>query len=214
MPTPPNPPTPPTASAWIARIEFADAIGKLAKLYARIKGPGDVVDNIMMAHSLRPHTMEGHMALYKSVLHHAHNRLPPALLESAGVYASMLNGCAYCVEHHLAGLGRLFGDPARLEDVRSALERDRPEDAFDGRDLAVLRYTRALTLHPADVTEEHLEAMRAEGMDDGEILEANQVAAYFAYANRTVQGLGVTTEGDILGTSPNRAEDPDDWQHR
>jgi hypothetical protein len=33
----------------------------------------------------------------------------------------------------------------------------------------------------------------------GEILEVNQVASYFAYVNRTVVGLGVTTEGDILG---------------
>lgn len=183
-------------------------------LYDRIKGPGDVVDNIMMAHSLRPHTMEGHMALYKSVLHHAHNRLPKSLLETAGVYASMLNGCAYCVEHHLAGLGRLLGDAERVQAIRAALELDRPEDAFGGRDLAVLRYARALTLHPAEIDRALVDAMRAEGMDDGEILEANQVVAYFAYANRTVQGLGITTEGDILGLSPNQADDPEDWQHR
>lgn len=54
------------------------------------------------------------MALYKAVLHHAHNRLPEALLETAGVYASMLNGCSYCVEHHLAGLRRLLDDDERL----------------------------------------------------------------------------------------------------
>lgn len=33
-------------------------------------------------------------------------------------------------------------------------------------------------------------------------LEINQVVAYFAYANRTVLGLGVNTEGEILGLSP------------
>ena len=51
------------------------------------------------------------------------------------------------------------------------------------------------------------------GYDDGEILEINQVAAYFAYANRTVLGLGCSTEGDILGLSPGASEDPDDWSH-
>ncbi|MEC7767911.1 MAG: alkylhydroperoxidase, partial [Acidobacteriota bacterium] len=30
----------------------------------------------------------------------------------------------------------------------------------------------------------------------------NQVVAYFNYANRVLNGLGVTTEGDVLGTSP------------
>ena len=55
--------------------------------------------------------------------------------------------------------------------------------------------------------------MREKGWDDGQILEINQVAAYFNYANRTVLGLGVTADGDVLGTSPS-GDDPDDWGHR
>ena len=49
--------------------------------------------------------------------------------------------------------------------------------------------------------------------DDGEILEINQVAAYFAYANRTVLGLGINTEGDDIGLSPGDSSDPDNWSH-
>jgi uncharacterized protein YciW len=54
--------------------------------------------------------------------------------------------------------------------------------------------------------------MRSAGLDDGEILEVNQVVAYFAYANRTVSGLGVTTAGDVLGLSP-ADTGGDDWHH-
>ena len=36
-------------------------------------------------------------------------------------------------------------------------------------------------------------------VDDGEILEANQIIGYFNYVNRCLNGLGVTTEGDIVG---------------
>jgi hypothetical protein len=50
-------------------------------LYDRIKGPADNVDNIMMAHSLRPHSMEGHMVLYKHVLHHSSNTVEKWFLE-------------------------------------------------------------------------------------------------------------------------------------
>lgn len=32
------------------------------------------------------------------------------------------------------------------------------------------------------------------GLSDAEILDANQVAAYYAYANRLVDGLGVRLE--------------------
>ena len=75
-------------------------------------------------------------------------------------------------------------------------------------------YAGALTLSPMLVNEEMIEGMRAAGYDDGEILEINQVTAYFGYANRTVLGLGCSTEGDILGLSPNNSDSPDDWSHR
>lgn len=201
-------------ASLIERIPYEDSEGRLRELYDRLRGPSGAIDNIMMVHSLRPHTMEGHLALYKSVLHHARNELPRWLLETLGVWVSLLNRCAYCVEHHHAGLRRLLADDARAAALRAALEAGRPEDAFDGRELALLRYAEALTRRPAEIGAADLEALRAEGLTDGEILEANQVVAYFAYANRTVLGLGVTTEGDELGLSPSATDDPEDWRHR
>ncbi len=38
-------------------------------------------------------------------------------------------------------------------------------------------------------------------------------AAYFAYANRTVLGLGITTDGDELGTAPPECDDVTEWRH-
>lgn len=199
---------------WIATVPYEEAEGRLRQLYDRVKGPGGKVDNIMLAHSLRPHSMAGHMALYKSVLHHARNTLDPWLLEALGVYVSVLNGCGYCVEHHMAGLTRLLGDDGRAAAIRAAFEARAPERAFSGRELALCRYAERLTQTPAAITEADVQALRAAGLNDGEILEANQVVAYFAYANRTVLGLGVTTAGDVLGLSPSNADDPDDWGHR
>ncbi len=199
---------------WITTISYREAAGRLRKLYDRVKGPDDNVDNIMMAHSLRPHSMEGHMALYKNVLHHSANKLPKSLLEILGVYVSLLNGCAYCVEHHFQGLQRLLGDEARGDAIRAALEQGRPEEALAGRELAAATYAKALTLEPRDVDEDAVRDLRTAGLDDGEILEINQVVSYFAYANRTVLGLGVDTEGDEIGLSPNDSDDPDNWSHR
>lgn len=56
-------------------------------------------------------------------------------------------------------------------------------------------------------------ALRDAGLNDGEILEINQVASYFAYVNRTVLGLGVTTAGDVLGLSPGELADASNWRH-
>ena len=46
--------------SWIKTVPYEEASGRLKQLYDRVKGPDDNVDNIMMSHSLRPHTMEGH----------------------------------------------------------------------------------------------------------------------------------------------------------
>ena len=199
---------------WITTVSYEQASGTLKKLYDRIKGPDNNVDNIMLAHSLRPHSMEGHMALYKYVLHHPRNKLPKSYLETIGVYVSMLNDCTYCVEHHFAGLKRLLKNDDRAASIRSALQNGDLESAFDGRDLAGLKYAQQLTEMAATVASGDIQALRDAGFTDGEILEINQVTAYFAYANRTVLGLGINTDGDEIGLSPNDSSDPDNWAHQ
>ena len=51
----------------------------------------------------------------------------------------------------------------------------------------------------ADAIEADVIALRQAGLDDGQILEANQIICYFNFVNRSINGLGVTTEGDIVG---------------
>ena len=200
--------------AWIETISYDEAEGRLRQLYDRIKGPGDNVDNIMMVHSLRPHSMEGHMALYKHVLHHSGNTLETWFLETIGVWVSRLNRCAYCVDHHFEGLKRLLNDENKSAAIRSATDVGEIEAGpFSDKEKLALRYAEALTRNPSSVTEGMVMGLRAAGYDDGEILEINQVAAYFAYANRTVLGLGCSTEGDVLGLSPNKSDSPDNWSH-
>jgi len=200
--------------SWIKTVNQERSAGRLRELYERVAGPGGAVDNVLQVHSLRPHTLEGHMALYKSVLHHSGNKLPKWLLETIGVYVSLLNGCTYCVDHHFAGLNRLLQDEKRSREIRHALETGNFEQAFSARERIILRYARGLTKSPSDLEEGSIHEMRAAGLDDGEILEVNQVVSYFAYVNRTVLGLGVTTAGDRLGLSPNESANPDNWQHR
>jgi alkylhydroperoxidase family enzyme len=107
-----------------------------------------------------------------------------------------------------------LGDDVRAAAIRTALESGAIEAGpFEPMEKLALRYAEALTRDPSSVTETMVEGMRAAGYDDGEILEINQVTAYFAYANRTVMGLGCSTDGDILGLSPNQSDDPGNWSH-
>ena len=198
---------------WITSIPYEDATGSLKRLYDRVKGPENNVDNIMLAHSLRPHTMEGHMTIYKYVLHHPRNQLPKWYLEAIGVYVSQLNRCNYCLDHHLAGMVRLLDDAERADAVSAAFKVGDLSAGFNNKELAGLEYVAKLTQRPTDLAEEDIERLRSAGFDDGEILEINQVTAYFAYANRTVLGLGINTDGDVIGLSPGDSSDPDNWSH-
>jgi uncharacterized peroxidase-related enzyme len=196
---------------YIKVIKPENASGRLSEIYQRVTGPGGQVDNVLQIHSLRPHTLEGHMALYKAVLHHPRNNLPVWFLEAIGVRVSLLNDCAYCARHHGAGMKRLLqGDDEKFEACRAQLDQDQPGDPFTQPEQAALAYAGRLTRDPGRVGPGDIKALKSAGLEDGEILEINQVTAYFAYANRTVTGLGVDIEGEVLGLSPGESED---WHH-
>lgn len=199
---------------WIKTIGPDKAKGVLSALYQRIAGPSGQVDNILQAHGLRPHTLEGHMALYKSVLHHSKNRLPRWLLEAIGVYVSRLNGCAYCDLHHRQGMRRLLNDDGHFGELDDQLHQKQPGLPFSEQEQIIFPYVRELTLEPHLLGEGSVQLLLENGYSHGELLEINQVTAYFAYANRMVLGLGISPEGETLGLSPNNSDDPGDWGHQ
>lgn len=199
--------------SWIKVIDYDQAKGRLKRLYERVKGPDNKVDNVLKIHSLRPHTLSGHMELYKGVLHHSGNSFPKWYLETLGVYVSQLNQCSYCVDHHAEGLKRCLNDDEKYHSIRQAIDTDQFQDQLDKKLIAGIRYARMLTLAHASITVKDMDELRGHGFDDGEILEVNQVVCYFNYVNRMVVGLGVNTNGDILGLSPNDNEDSENWSH-
>lgn len=200
--------------SWIKTIAYQAADSKLKRIYDRVKGPNDNIDNVLAIHSLRPHTLMGHMTLYKSVLHNASNTLPKWYLEALGVYVSHLNQCEYCVTHHLAGLRRLLSDDSKTDAFLEAAQLNKLEFFFNDKYFAGAAYAKQLTTALGSIQKSNIEALKNVGFTDGEILEINQVTSYFNYVNRSVLGLGVTTKGDILGLSPNESDDPNNWAHQ
>ncbi len=200
--------------AFIKVIHPGQATGRLERIYGLVSGPGGQVDNVLQIHSLRPHTLEGHMGLYKAVLHDTRNRLPHWYTESVGVLVSRLNNCDYCDRHHSTGLRRLLRREGReFAEYDRALSLEQPGAPFSDKEQAGLAYARKLTHTPGEVEQADVDFLRESGFDDGEILELNQVASYFAYANRSVTGLGVSVEGEKLGLSPSDEDSEEAWHH-
>jgi uncharacterized peroxidase-related enzyme len=121
------------------------------------------------------------------------------LQETISSYVSILNNCNYSLANHWSNALHLINDNTKAEAIERALHARRPQEALSGAELALLNYAEKLTLRPSEMLKSDIEILRAEGVDDGQILEANQIICYFNYVNRSLNGLGVTTDGDIVG---------------
>ena len=185
--------------AWIEMISDEDADETLRDALHLARTPHGTVDNVMRVHSLRPSTLRGHVVLYRAALHDDANTLPMWLQETISSYVSILNDCPYSLANHWANARHLIGDDTRADAIEAALQARKPELAFEGGELALMRYTEKLTLTPGAMVKADVEALSDAGYDDGQILEANQIICYFNYVNRSLNGLGVTTDGDIIG---------------
>ncbi len=186
-------------AAWIDMIADEDASEELLDVLELARTPHGTVDNVMRVHSLRPSTMRGHVVLYRAALHDETNTIPMWFQETISSYVSMLNDCPYSLANHWANARHLIGDDKRADRIEVALRERKPGDAFDGAELALLNYAEKLTCNPGEMVQADVQQLKDAGVPDGEILEANQIVGYFNYVNRCLNGLGVTTDGDIVG---------------
>ncbi|MDA0318790.1 MAG: peroxidase-related enzyme [Proteobacteria bacterium] len=186
-------------SAWIKMISDEEADDTLKQALDFARTPHGTVDNVMRVHSLRPSTMNGHVVLYRACLHDDHNTIPMWFQEVISSYVSTLNECAYSYSNHWKNACHLMNDLQKAEQIDAAFKIRAPENVFDGAQLAMLRYAEKLTLSPGDMEEADVNMLKNEGVSDGEILEANQIIGYFNYVNRLLNGLGVSTDGDVVG---------------
>jgi len=92
------------------------------------------------------------------------------------------------VIHHGAALARPGGQ-ALVEAVASG-----DLDALPERIRLLCRYALKLTMAPWEMTEADVVTLRSNGFSDRDIVDANQVVAYFNYVNRVADGLGVELE--------------------
>ena len=148
------------AASKIKMISDDEADGALKEMLDDARTPHGTVDTVMRVHSLRPKTMAGHVALYRSVLHSADNTLSFWFLEVVASYTSILNDCTYSLTHHFMNVRNLLKDQPRSDRIFMALKAHRPEDEFEGKELALLRYAAKLT---TDVGKMVKSAMKQKG---------------------------------------------------
>ena len=95
--------------------------------------------------------------------------------------------------HHGRGLRQLLKD----DDLADAIVADWRTASLDDKRQTMLGFAVKLTHSPGEMTPEDANDLRSVGFSDRDILDITEVVAYYAYANRIADGLGITTESWI-----------------
>lgn len=176
--------------AWIETIPWSAATGELREAYdwqaAKLGEPTEYTQ----LGSLAPELVMLRLRLYRAV-EAVQSDLSIEEKRLAAYITSVANSTPHCssgLDRQLHGLGL---DPAIIARAASS-----PEALASGnaRWDEIARHSAILARRPAAITEADIERLRAVGLADLDILDLNNIVAYYAYTNRVATGLGLRTE--------------------
>lgn len=134
-----------------------------------------------------PDVLEARTRTDKDIFYNPEAGLPRAERELAAAATSRLNGCIYCASVH-ARFAATYSK--RVDDVQRLLD-EGVEARLDERWEAIVAASVALTELPMTFGKEHVERLRAAGLDDAAIADLIGAASFFNWANRLMLSLGV-----------------------
>jgi alkylhydroperoxidase domain protein len=133
-----------------------------------------------------PEVLEARTKTDKDIFYNTADGLPRAERELAAAATSRYNGCIYCASVH-ARFATVHSK--RRDDVQRLLDEGVGAD-LGARWNAVVRASVALAATPIAFGQQHIDELRGVGLDDAEIVDVINSAAFFNWANRLMLSLG------------------------
>jgi uncharacterized peroxidase-related enzyme len=140
--------------------------------------------NVQMALAHRPEMLKNFLAFYASV----GRSLDRKLYEVIYLRISLINGCRYCTQHHVASsrrAGLTAEDWSALKTGNYA--------RYSGRELAALAYVEKLTRDPHAIADSDFEPLKKH-FTDSEIVDIHMLAGLANLTNRLTDPLGLELE--------------------
>lgn len=175
---------------WIRTVPVEEATGRLKEAYDRQARRLGRPTEFTLLGSLDPEMVHARLELYRAC-ERCRSAITPRQRAVIGYVTSVLNDTPHCASQVRLKLQELgFSD----EQIR-ALDEGR-YGALPPEEAAVARYSAKLTIQPGAMTEADVQDLRANGLGDLEILDANNMCAHLNYVNRIANGLGLRSEVD------------------
>lgn len=172
---------------WIKTVPWNAAEGQLKVAYDwQAASLGEPAEFTMLG-SAYPDIVEERLRLYRSV-ENCPSSLTQIERQSAAWVASLLNGTAHCASGLKLKLSSLGMDAGVMTAIESAPMAPVVEDQ---RLAAILGHAAKLTATPTEMAEADVDQLRAHGLEDLDVVDLNNIVAYYNYINRVVMGLGL-----------------------
>ena len=166
----------------IRLVNQEDASPEVTEIYEKtLRGkPG----NAQKALAHRPEMLRNFLSFYSSV----GRSLDRKLYELIYLRISMMNGCHYCTQHHLASSKRA----GLTVDDWSALKSG-DYSRYTEKERVALTYVETLTRTPHEISDENFAPLRKE-FSDAEIVDIHLLAGLANLTNRFTDPLGLELE--------------------
>jgi uncharacterized peroxidase-related enzyme len=110
------------------------------------------------------------------------------LYELVYIRISMINGCNYCLQHHLASGKRAGVLPADWTALKAA-----DFSAYTAKEQAALNRAEKLTRTPHEINDQDFVALKAQ-FNDAEIVDLHMLIGLVNLTNRVTDPLGLAVE--------------------
>jgi uncharacterized peroxidase-related enzyme len=170
--------------AWLPVIDLTQASAEQVQVLDASHPKARSSDYyLLLVH--QPRILQERATVFNAIMY-APGGLSRAERELASAVVSRVNGCVYCASVH----AQRFEQLARRNDVIAQVFTDPHTAGTTVRERAIVQLSIALTREPASLGAQQLQAARAAGLGDLEILDAIHAVAIFAWANRLMLNLG------------------------
>jgi alkylhydroperoxidase domain protein len=174
---------------WVPWLEPLSADELTDRHWTGLVDPSRAKSPYFLLLARDPEVLEARTKTDKDIFYNTSRGLPRAERELAATATSRFNGCIFCASVHsrFATVHSKRGD-----EVHRLLDEGIDAD-IDKRWNAIVTASVALTATPSVFGAEHIQSLHAAGLDDLEIVDVINGAAFFNWANRLMLSLGEPT---------------------
>ncbi len=168
--------------ARVSYIEMETASPEVREIYEKtLRGKPGSVQKIV-AH--RPEMLKNFLAFYASVGRSLNRRL----YEMVYIRVSMINGCRYCLQHHLSSSKRVGLTPEEWGKLNAA-----DYSGFIAQEQAALAFAEKLTRESRNIGDADIAALKAHFSEE-QIVDLDVLVGLVNLTNRLTDPLGADLE--------------------